>query len=294
MFEALIGAGASLLGGLLNKSSADKANAQQMALAQQNIALQREFAQNGIQWKAADAAKAGIHPLYAMGANTVSFNPVSVGLSADTSMGNAVASAGQDISRAVAATGSSQQRAAQATMTALQLERAGLENELLRSQIARQRVSIGPPMPSAVDRALIPGQGQTNVGQSVGPGVVQVKPSESVSAAVERPAQEAGIIPDVGYARTDTGYAPIPSQPVKERIEDQALPELAWGVRNLVLPNLGAAWARPPQGVPLKYGHHWEWSHVRQEWQQVPSNMDPGHPGKKIMDNRFFRIHKQY
>lgn len=38
----------------------------------QNNATQREFAQNGIQWKVEDAKKAGIHPLYALGASTAS------------------------------------------------------------------------------------------------------------------------------------------------------------------------------------------------------------------------------
>lgn len=35
-----------------------------------NRNFQREFAQNGISWKVADAKRAGIHPLYALGAST--------------------------------------------------------------------------------------------------------------------------------------------------------------------------------------------------------------------------------
>jgi hypothetical protein len=35
-----------------------------------NIAMQRQFAQEGIGWKVADAKKAGIHPLFALGAST--------------------------------------------------------------------------------------------------------------------------------------------------------------------------------------------------------------------------------
>jgi hypothetical protein len=35
-----------------------------------NIAMQKEFAQQGIGWKVADAKKAGIHPLFALGAST--------------------------------------------------------------------------------------------------------------------------------------------------------------------------------------------------------------------------------
>lgn len=36
--------------------------------AKENIKLQKQFAQTGIQWKVADAKKAGIHPVYALGA----------------------------------------------------------------------------------------------------------------------------------------------------------------------------------------------------------------------------------
>lgn len=41
-----------------------------------NIQQQREFAQKGIRWRVSDAKKAGIHPLFALGANTASFSPV--------------------------------------------------------------------------------------------------------------------------------------------------------------------------------------------------------------------------
>lgn len=157
MLGAIIGAGASLLGGLLNKSSSDQANALNRENALRQEALQREFAQSGIQWKVADAKKAGVHPLYALGAQTTSYSPVSVGAVGDTSLGSGVASAGQDLSRAIAATSSKSTRT-EAAAAALSLERAGLENELLRSQIAKTRAQIGPPMPTLVDGNPLPGQ----------------------------------------------------------------------------------------------------------------------------------------
>ena len=45
--------------------------------AKKNIKYQREFAQKGIGWRVQDAKESGIHPLYAIGANTASFQPVS-------------------------------------------------------------------------------------------------------------------------------------------------------------------------------------------------------------------------
>ncbi len=53
---------------------------------------------NGIQWRVEDAKKAGLHPLYALGANTASYTPVSQDSSA---MGNAVADAGAYLGKAV-------------------------------------------------------------------------------------------------------------------------------------------------------------------------------------------------
>jgi len=150
MIPALIGAGASLLGGLINRSSQNEANQVNATAAANNIALQKEFAQSGIQWKVEDAKRAGIHPLYALGANTASFSPVSVGHSADTSLGSAMASAGQDISRSLNATRTQPERDAAFTKTVqdLSITKMGLENELLGSQIAKMRASINPPMPS--------------------------------------------------------------------------------------------------------------------------------------------------
>lgn len=107
--------------------------------ARQNIQLQKDFAQKGIQWRVADAKAAGIHPLYALGANTTSFSPVPVG----SNFGQA----GQDIGRAVEAAGTPQTRA----VGQLALERASLENDLLRAQIASERArlvgQVGPPVP---------------------------------------------------------------------------------------------------------------------------------------------------
>lgn len=118
--------------------------------AKRNIKMQREFAQHGVRWKVDDAKKAGVHPLAALGAQTHSFSPVSVG----SDFGTSLANAGQDISRAMNATrtGEERQNAYQKTLMDLQIERGGLENEILRQQlassIARSVQASGPPMQS--------------------------------------------------------------------------------------------------------------------------------------------------
>lgn len=127
-----IAAGASLLGGFLGREHQEDQRAH-------NEALQREFAQSGIQWKVADAKKAGIHPLYALGSPSIS---PAVSVQGDPLAG-ALSSMGQDISRAARATESNSERGSTTLVQNLALERAGLQNELLRTQIASVKARMG-------------------------------------------------------------------------------------------------------------------------------------------------------
>lgn len=244
MLGALIGAGASLIGGLMGKSSAEKANAQQMAIANKNIALQKEFAQSGIQWKVKDAQKAGVHPLYALGAQTASFSPVSVGSTVDNSMGSALASAGQDIGRAVQSTQNTLTQH-QLTYNALQLENMRLQNEALQTQITGSKLATlkqagsTPGIPSAEERFLIPGQNSS--------GPVSVKPFELTATNPGSPHMEPAAISDVGLGLTASGgYTPVPSAAMKQRIEDDFIGELMWNFRNRLGPALGLNKTVPP------------------------------------------------
>lgn len=123
----------SLAGGLIGSSGAKEA-----------MELQKDAMQKGIRWRVHDAKMAGIHPLYALGAPTFSPSAVNVG----QPMADALSSMGQDISRAVAAGQTDAERAIQN----LTLEKAQLENDYLREQIASLRVrttrEAGPPVPA--------------------------------------------------------------------------------------------------------------------------------------------------
>lgn len=134
MLGSIISTVGNLLGGLLGRQSQSEANAQ-------NIALQKQFAQQGIRWRVEDAKAAGIHPLYALGANTHSFAPTVVG---DTSLPNALAQSGQDIARAVDAKRTAGEKF-NVMYEALQLKRMELENTLLASQIAKINQAGHPP-----------------------------------------------------------------------------------------------------------------------------------------------------
>lgn len=269
VWGSIISAGASLAGSLLGKSSADKAHDAQMELGGQSLALQREMAQNGIRWRVADAKAAGLHPLYALGAQPFNSSPVSY-IPGDTSgISAGLAQAGQDIGRAVDATRTTEER--QATrLDALQLERAELENDLLRSQIAKINSPAMPPMPTTRPQ-VIPGQSDIERhGLMIKPTKtdVQMNPQEVTASSPLNAAQEPFPISDVGFVRTPTGLAPVPSSDAKQRIEDQFIPEMMWSFRNHVIPSFGGG--EPPSHRLLPPGaERWEWSSSRQEWQPV-------------------------
>lgn len=174
MLDALISAGASLLGNLFNMNStkntneqnlaiANQNNATQMAIAKQNIDLQKEFAQHGIGWKVNDAVSAGLHPLIGAGAQAQSFSPVSVGTSAPSLEAPKMdfSSLGQDLSRAAKAMSSQAQREAvdQQKQRELELEGMALNNDVKRAELAsyirRNSASGGMVGPS-----LNPGSGR--------------------------------------------------------------------------------------------------------------------------------------
>lgn len=127
----------SLGGKALDAYSAKENNETQLQIARENMALQREFAQSGVQWKVADAQKAGIHPLAALGANTTSFSPVSVGDLKGSNFGDM----GQDLGRAVKAAMSDNDRKEETQREAnkLALDKAGLENDILRTELASKQ-----------------------------------------------------------------------------------------------------------------------------------------------------------
>lgn len=131
-----IAAGASLLGGFLGRESQEDQRAK-------NEALQREFAQNSVQWRVADAKKAGIHPLYAMGAPTMS---PAVGVQSDP-LASSLSSMGQDVGRAMTALNNPAEKLSvtQAALEELQIANMTLRNDYIAAQIAKLKQPGTPP-----------------------------------------------------------------------------------------------------------------------------------------------------
>jgi len=247
-----------------NRLLARESNAQQRELAERNIALQKEFAQSGIRWKVEDAKAAGLHPLYALGANTQGFSPVSIMDSAPTlspvSRGGEFRAMGQGISRAVNAANTMNER----RLHELQLINMDLQNERLATEIQLMRSpGTGPGLPSNSEMPLLTGQGNSvPTAPNMGGVYVNEQPLNRVHSQPGRPAQDVGAITDYAYVRTPNGYAVVPSADAKQRIEDQLLPEIMWSLRNNVRPFFSGhpppnpKYYPPPKGF---VGWRWDW-----------------------------------
>lgn len=221
MLGAIIGAGASLASSLLGSSSAKSA-------AKQNYKHQKEFAQNTIQWKTEDAKKAGIHPLAALGAQTHSFSNTAGG-----SDYSGLASAGQDLGRALDATRDKSERvdAYTQTLRKLQIERAHLENDVLRSRLASSIATVKQPgsppaSPNPSNPNLLEGQGDS-------PGIDnQAMERQGWNPAA--PHMEAGNVSELGYTKTPSGWAPVMSKDAKDRLEEDPMGVIGWNFRNRI------------------------------------------------------------
>lgn len=180
---ALAGAAISTIGNLFGGSSASKATE---AANRANIAMQMAFAKNAIQWKTEDAKKAGIHPIYALGAPTMS---PSVAIQADTGMADAMSRSGQDIGRAVEATLNAPDRLYAKTAQALTLKRMGLENDILAQRLAAGGQPRVPPFPGGASYYPgLEGQGQAQTHDPTG------RPNTPISVAGMT------IIPSPGFS----------------------------------------------------------------------------------------------
>lgn len=161
----LISGVGSLIGGNQSKKNAERQ-------AQMNYLAQKEFAQNGIRWKVHDSEAAGIHPLFSLGANTSSYNPV-IGYSGDGGLSDFSATLGQSFDRAVQAKKTPAERAIaqlqQQKLFDLDVRQKEANIALTNaeiSRVSRQTQQQVPPMPSASGSTgeIIAGQAQSQPG----------------------------------------------------------------------------------------------------------------------------------
>lgn len=159
--SAAISAGSSLLGGLLGGGSNNHAGRDQRQATSYAIRA-------SVLDKVAAAKEAGISPLYALGAPVMSASSA-VGSPGNSNLGQTISNMGQDISRAVAA----QQTDIERKIQGLTLDKAALENEYLRAQIASLRArtiqQVAPPIGPVTDATQELSPPQMTPKYSIGP-----------------------------------------------------------------------------------------------------------------------------
>jgi hypothetical protein len=248
MWGSIVGGIGSVVGGVLGLQSQKQSAANAEKLNQLNYEHQKEFAQNGIRWKVADAKAAGLHPLAALGASTAQYTPATaIGDSPDWSF---LADAGQSIGRAVDAKRTQQERVEQQQKQdaafALKAENQKAENDLIRAQTAsiqqdmvlrqakaseqavRTQQQV-PAMPSlGRDGSVIAGQGD-----ATSPAGIEAKPAEIVVNDPQTRTAEAGSHPDKRWLRTSTGgYQPVRSEAAQNALEDDIVGSFRYDMRN--------------------------------------------------------------
>lgn len=278
--SALVGAAGSIAGGLIG-------NGFRSAPADHywdNAALQKEFAQNGIRWKVADAKAAGLHPLAALGAQTASFTPGYVGDTGSANDYSFLGEAGQQIGRAIDAKATAEERARnrayQEKANELTLESMQLQNDAIKMDMVRQLARDAeravntqqqvPAMPSFRTRAdgatIMPGQGDATTSS-----LFKVEPPELVASHPETPYAESGSHPEIKWTRTALGgYAPVRSQALEEALEDDWLGGLRYNIRNSVGSALSSESFAPPKALLPDGGksgrYFWMYDNFSGDW----------------------------
>lgn len=260
IIPALIGAGAAIGGTILSNISGSKQSKAQRShetyLSDKQTALQREFAKSGVQWKVEDAKKAGVHPLAALGANTISYSPQQVGTSGPI-VDNSYANMGQDISRAVMASANRKQRSIEA-VTSARVADAQIKNMELKNALLEKELNAPSQIPPN-----IPDNTGFQQGQNVQVVPDQVTASRSVG-------KTAGVKPlETDYIDSDRRLWQLVSQDASEPMESDWFANLKRiGIKSVkhlygLLKDPKRPTIRPPKG------HKWQYQKLVGMWQAV-------------------------
>ena len=273
------------IGGVLGLIGSNQSQANAAKLNQLNYEHQKEFAQNGIRWRVADAKAAGLHSLAALGAQGASYSPSAViGDSPDFSF---LKDMGQGIDRAMDAKATRQERVEREEKSNAifneELKGKQLQNQETETRIQQMKWDMAmdaarnaersvrtqqqvPPMPSlAPDGSLMPGQSN-----ATSPGGIESKPAEIVINEPGRPGQERGSVTELGFTRTnDGGYVPVMSNDAKNRLDDDIIGSTLWHLRNSVPAMFDFDHTKPPASW-LPEGHEWRYNTSKGAYYAVP------------------------
>ncbi|WNK15013.1 MAG: DNA pilot protein [Microvirus sp.] len=228
-----LGAASSLAGGLFSKD----ANAD---AARQAYAQQKEFAQNGIRWRVADAKAAGLHPLFALGGNIPGSSPVAI----EDTLGPAITQAGQNLSRSITPQQTPQEKVLMdaqlrqiASSTRLNDANAAYYNSLAagkRNQPA-QTFPVDDPWGGQTPQqgVIINENAQESFG---GQGDINITPHEVITGSRSDPSTAAGANPAFQAFRTPAGKIIMPSEKLAESMEDMPIAAQAYFYYKNIIP----------------------------------------------------------
>ncbi len=174
---AMVVAGGAIAGGAMSSRAANKA-------AATDRAQQQAFAEHGVQWRVEDAKRAGLHPLYAIGANTPQYTPTARVGQGD--LGRGVARAAQAIGSGIEAQGRQQ---ASAEVRSLALRQARADAGISETDLAMMQLEL-----SEKTRAVQENNNQQDQ-LDVPQGMVEGVPSEVTSSEIGNKSRTAGTHP---------------------------------------------------------------------------------------------------
>lgn len=220
-----------------------------------NAKKQEDFAKNSITWKAQDAERAGISKIFAMGAPTTSFAPVSTG---DFS------NFGNELDKKMGQGGPQSTTTGKVTGINSEIQRAQLDGIRIDNDIKRAELS------SKINIATQPGAGGVlDRDVTTGPNGVTMK-KEIEPSGHGSGNKSFGVSPEVSMYRTKDGFAPQIPQQLQEAFESDALSRWQWNARNKILPYYSMQkYGTEPYQLE-KDGSYWTYSPFLGEYVRVP------------------------
>lgn len=139
-----------LIGANQDRQAAKGAHNEEMALTREQMAMQKEFAQQGIRWRVDDAVAAGLHPLAALGsmpANAAAVPGPSTSVPGTGASWRALGNLSQNVSRAVMAGATVNERMIQDANLKKIAAETGYFNAMAAEAMSRVGQPQNPPMP---------------------------------------------------------------------------------------------------------------------------------------------------
>jgi hypothetical protein len=211
MWDIVTGVAGSLLGpigdaiqGHQNRIATGKANDANLAIARENMAMQKEFAQKGLIWKAEQAKELGLHQSAVLGAPTA--QPASVTAGIQPEVGNEFSSFGQAMQR-----------------TARTLQKLAVDQKKADIKLTETKSDV------------LKGQAS---------GQVENKPAEVISHAKGSPGTQAGINSATQLFWHNDRIIPATSEKYTEATEEDFVGKTLYKVREFLNPDLKPVMAK--------------------------------------------------